>query len=218
MQLLQTLTVFLAVGTSGVSALAGPLRLATTFSRISNELDHMSLGNCPIFNATIPLNDTTVRLPQPSSTLTLKYIALGRGTQNYTCASSSASETPVQVGAAATLFDASCIASKSLTLLHEIPAVVGSAPLGSLAFLAELLSHTTNTSDLILGEHYFNAAGYPVIDFRLSGRPDWMVALKNASVDAPQTSSDADQNVPWLKLNRKSGNGIQVSRNYLLML
>ncbi|KAJ5267517.1 hypothetical protein N7478_010325 [Penicillium angulare] len=207
--LLQTLTVFLAVGTSAASALPGPLRLAATFSRISNELDHMSLGSCSISNATIPLNDTSVYLPAPASNLTLKYIAIGRGTQNYTCASSSASSTPVQIGAAATLFDASCLASKSLNLLHEIPAVVGSTPIGSLAFLAELLSHTTNTTDLILGEHYFNAAGSPVIDFRLSGRRDWIVASKNASVDAPQTSTDADQNVPWLKLDRTSGCGIQ---------
>lgn len=214
MNILQTLILVLTTGVAGVSSLPGPLRLASTFSRISNELDHISLGNCPLSSAVLPLNGTTIRLPQPSTGLNLKYIALGRGTQNYTCENSTSSAVPVSVGAAATLFDASCIASKSLTLLHEMPAIAGETPTGSLALLAELLSHTTNSSDLILGEHYFNAAGYPVLDLRLSGSQDWVVATKNASVDAPQTSTSTCQNVAWLELDRKpgrcSGNGIEV--------
>ncbi|KAJ6095632.1 hypothetical protein N7486_006378 [Penicillium sp. IBT 16267x] len=213
MNILQTLILLLTVGVAGVSSLPGPLRLASTFSRISNELDHISLGNCSLSNAVLPINGTKITLPRPSTGLSLKYIALGRGTQNYTCENSTSSAVPVSVGAAATLFDASCIALKSLTLLHEMPAVIGETPTGSLAFLAELLSHTTNSSDLILGEHYFNAAGYPVLDLRLSGTQDWIVATKNASVDAPQISNSTCQNVDWLELDRKSGscsgNGIE---------
>ncbi|KAJ5759189.1 hypothetical protein N7520_006345 [Penicillium odoratum] len=206
MHILQIFMVSLTVGIAGVSSFPGPLRLASTFSRISNELDNISLGRCSISNAILPINDTTTKLPRPSSGMNLKYIALGRGTQNYTCENSTSSAIPVAVGAAATLFDASCIASQSLTLLHEMPAIIGEAPIGSLAFLAELLSHTTNSSQLILGEHYFNAAEYPIFDLRLSGAQDWVVATKNASVDAPQTSKLTKQNVAWLELDRKSGN------------
>ncbi|KAJ5650758.1 uncharacterized protein N7484_004481 [Penicillium longicatenatum] len=213
MNTLQTILLLLTVGVAGVSSLPGPLRLASTFSRISNELDHTTLGKCSLSSAVLPLNGTAIKLPRPTTALNLKYIALGRGTQNYTCENSTSSAIPVSVGAAATLFDASCIAAKSLTLLHEMPAVFGETPTGSLAFLAELLSHTTNSSDLIIGEHYFNAAGYPVLDLRLSGSQDWVVATKNASVDAPQISSSTCQNVAWLELDRKpgncSGNGIE---------
>lgn len=215
MNILQTLILVLTIRVTGVFSLPGPLRLAATFSRISNELDHISLGNCSLSSAVLPLNGTAIKLPRPSNGLNLKYIAIGRGTQNYTCENSTSSAVPVSVGAAATLFDASCIASQSLTLLHEMPAVIGETPTGSLAFLAQLLSHTTNSSDLILGEHYFNAAGYPVLDLRLSGTHDWVVATKNASVDAPQISSSTCQNVAWLELDRESGNcsgnGIEVS-------
>ncbi|KAJ5595231.1 uncharacterized protein N7459_001439 [Penicillium hispanicum] len=213
---IHTLIRFLAMGLAGTaSALPGPLRLAATFSHIANELDHISLGNCSLVNATLPLNDTRVKLPSPSSHLSLKYVALGRGTQNYSCPSSSVdtrnSIAPVATGAAATLFDASCLAASSLTLLHEMPAVVGNAPLGSLAFMAELLSQVTNTSDIILGEHYFDAKGNPSFDLRLSNSDDWMISKKTASVVAPKRVStpERSQDVPWLKLDRKEGNGIK---------
>ncbi|KAJ6028157.1 hypothetical protein N7540_003733 [Penicillium herquei] len=209
MHILQVLVFLLGMGISSVSALAGPLSLATAFSRISTELDSLSLGNCSTPHAVMPLNNTLVQLPKPSSGLTLKHIAIGRGTQNYTCANSTSAAVPVSIGAAATLFDASCVATKSMNLLHEMPAVIGSSPVGSLAFLAELLSHSTNSSNLILGEHYFNAAGDPVLDLRLSGLSDWVVASKTASVNAPQCSSTAVQNVAWLQLDRLYGNGIE---------
>ncbi|KAJ5721904.1 uncharacterized protein N7483_009838 [Penicillium malachiteum] len=209
MHVLQTLIFSLGMEISSVSALPGPLSLVSAFSRISTELDSLSLGNCSYPHAVLPLNSTSVQLPNPSSGLTLKHIAIGRGTQNYTCENSTSAAVPVSIGAAATLFDASCVAAKSMNLLHEMPAVIGSSPLGSLAFLAELLSHTTNSSNLILGEHYFNTAGVPVLDLRLSGLSDWIVAAKTASVDAPQYSSTADQNVAWLQLDRLYGSGIE---------
>ncbi|KAJ5634776.1 hypothetical protein N7528_002618 [Penicillium herquei] len=209
MHILQALVFSLGMGIASVSALPSPLSVATAFSRISTELDSLSLGNCSTPHAVLPLNSTSVQLPAPSSNLTLKYIAIGRGTQNYTCANSTSAAVPFSVGAAATLFDASCIAAQSMNLLHEMPAVAGSAPVGSLGFLAELLSHTTNSSNLILGEHYFNAAGDPVLDLRLSGLSDWIVATKTASVNAPQLSSTANQNVAWLQLERLSGSGIE---------
>ncbi|KAJ5923513.1 hypothetical protein N7454_008758 [Penicillium verhagenii] len=205
MYILQALVLSLTVARAGATSIPGPLRLVSTFSRISSELDNIILGNCSLSDATLPIDKTAVKLPEPSSNLSLKYIAIGRGTQNYTCENSTSSAVPVSVGAAATLFDASCIASKSLTLLHEMPAVFGEAPVASLAFLAELLSHTTNSSNLILGEHYFDAAGYPVLDLRLSGSDDWVVATKNASVNATQISTSTNQNVAWLELDRKSG-------------
>lgn len=225
MRVLSVLSLFLAVML--VDAIPGPLRLAATFSRISNELDHISLGNCSLKDVTLPLNDTKAKLPSPSPGLNLKYIALGRGTQNYSCPSSTDSHQsrdaskPVAIGAAATLFDASCLASTSISLLHELPAVIGRAPLGSLAFLAELLGLTTNSSSLIIGEHYFNAAGDPYFDLKLSGSDTWIITKKDTSVTAPKRVShidgdNGDDDVAWLKLGLKDGHGIKVRTELVL--
>ncbi|KAJ5679241.1 hypothetical protein N7462_007485 [Penicillium macrosclerotiorum] len=218
-----TSIIFLAIGMVLVGATPvppSPLRLATTFSRIANELDHIGLGDCSLVNVGLPLNNTNPQLPQPSSHLSLKYVALGRGTQNYSCPSSTDSfhsrnsTVPVATGAVATLFDASCIASTSLTLLNELPAIIQSTPLGSLTFVAEMLSRTTDSSDPILGEHYFDASGDPFFDLRLSGSDDWIIAKKDASVDAPKRASRSSGNggskdVAWLELGCKEGHGIK---------
>ncbi|KAJ5168425.1 uncharacterized protein N7482_004019 [Penicillium canariense] len=221
MQVISALVLLLAMELVGAApVLPGLLRFAATFSRISNELDHISLGNCSLSNAALPLNDTKIELPNPSSHLSLKYIALGRGTQNYSCPTSAHSNhsreasTPFATGAVATLFDASCIASTSISLLHEMPAVIGGAPLGSLTLLAELLSQTTNSSDLIIGEHYFDAAGDPFFNLGLSGSNDWMIAKKDASTTAPRrvhhvAGDDGSKDVAWLKLGLKDGHGLK---------
>lgn len=222
MRIISALLLLLTVAlVDATSVLPGPLRLAATFSRISKELDHISLGNCSLANAKLPLNDTKTQLPDPSPGLNLKYIALGRGTQNYSCPASTNSHNsrdaskPDSTGAAATLFDASCIASMSLTLLHEMPAVIGQAPLGPVALLGELLSLTTNSSNLIIGEHYFDAAGEPYFDLKLSGSDTWMSTQKDASATAPKrvtriAGDNGDQDVAWLKLSSKEGHNIKV--------
>lgn len=223
----QTLSLFLGLVVVGTAfSLPGPLSLATTFSQIANDLDDISLGSCSLKGIELPLNNTKVKLPNPSPKLNLKYVAIGRGTQNYSCPSSGSSSksrrdtTPEATGAVATLFDASCLASTSTNLLHELPAVVGKAPLGPLAFLAEILSSSTNTTDLIIGEHYFNSDGEPVFDLGLADGNAWMVAKKNASVDAPKresntSKSDAIKDVPWLKLDYKKGKGLKVRTSWL---
>lgn len=218
MHIFSSLLLILTMRLAEATVLPGPLRVANTFSHIVNELGHISLGNCSLANASLPLNDTKKALPDPSSHLTLKYITVGRGTQNYSCPSIDASSrnttAPKATGAAATLFDASCVASTSMTLLHELPAVAARTPLGSLAFMAEMLSSTTNSSDLIVGEHYFDAAGDPFFNLKLSGHDDWMVAAKSASVSAPTrvyTTKTASKDVAWLSLKRKEGQGIKVS-------
>lgn len=205
------------------AALPDPLRLATVFIQITNELDNINLGNCSLAGAELPLNTTKVELPHPSTNLTLKHIALGRGTQNYTCSSTSATSrnttAPTANGAAATLFDASCLASASSTLLHEVPVVIGRAPLTTVAFLAEILGTMTSTPNLILGEHYFDANGDPFFDMGMSGSDAWMVAKKTASVSAQgkYPSDTESKDVAWLQRESKEGNGIRVTINRIMM-
>lgn len=223
MRSIQTLLLLLLLGVAERgTALPGPLRLAATFSHIAKELDHISLGNCSLKGIELPLNNTKVKLPEPSPHLSLKYVAIGRGTQNYSCPSSGTSgksqrnTIPEATGAVATLFDASCLASTSTNLLHELPAVLGSTPLGSLAFLSEILSSTTNTSDLIIGEHHFNSEGEPFFNLGLRDGDSWMNTMKNSSVGAPKRTARSSngrniQDVPWLKLGVKKGQGLKVS-------
>jgi hypothetical protein len=218
MNLLSALSILLAVVTAAESSgLPHPLALAASFSHIYHELDHTNLGNCSLANATLPLKATKPPLPEPSKDLILKYVALGRGTQNYTCPNAlsdpQSTMKPEATGAVATLFDASCIVSASETLLHQVPAIISTTPLGSLAFMATLVAQGTRSTNLIIGEHYFNAAGDPVFDLSLTGSKCWIASKKDAYVPAPNTTSGSTD-VPWLKLGYKKGENIQVSDVY----
>ncbi|KAJ5316593.1 hypothetical protein N7508_001101 [Penicillium antarcticum] len=218
MRYLLTLALLLVAATvDAYSALPHPLAYAASFSHISRELDLINLGNCSVANASLPLSDTKAKLPNPSINLALKYVVLGRGTQNYSCPALNASSDlkatikPIATGAAATLFDASCLASRSGALLHQLPAMLSNVPLGSISFIAALLGQGTKSTDLIIGQHYFNAGGDPVFDLSLSGSDSWIVAKKDAAVSAPVTEPSDNQsgNVPWLKLGHKDGCNIQ---------
>ncbi|KAJ5835479.1 hypothetical protein N7447_001505 [Penicillium robsamsonii] len=203
-----------ATNVEGNSGLPHPLALASSFSHISHQLDKISIGNCSLANVSLSLNATKSQLPAPSTNLTLKYVALGRGTQNYTCPSNASSDSktivkPKATGAAATLFDASCIASSSLALLHEVPALISTTPIGSLAFMATLVAQGTRSTNLIIGEHYFDADGDPIFDMGLSGSKSWIAASKIASSPAPKSNPKSCGDVPWLKLGHKKGKGIQ---------
>ncbi|KAJ5499276.1 malate dehydrogenase [Penicillium expansum] len=203
-----------AANVEGHSGLPHPLALASSFSQIYHQLNNINLGNCSLANVSLSLNETNSPLPAPSKNITLKYVALGRGTQNYTCLSNGSLNSnitimPKATGAAATLFDASCIASSSLSLLHEVPALISATPLESLAFMAALVGQGTRSTNLIIGEHYFNAAGDPVFDMRLSGSNSWAATSKIASTSAPKLKSGSSGDVPWLKLGYKKGNDIR---------
>ncbi|KAJ5513640.1 hypothetical protein N7463_003192 [Penicillium fimorum] len=205
-----------AANVEGNLDLPHPLALASSFSHIYHQLDKINIGNCSLANVSISLNATKSQLPVPSTNLTLKYVALGRGTQNYSCPSNASSDSkttvkPKATGAAATLFDASCIASSSLALLHEIPALISTTPIGSLAFMATLVAQGTRSTNLIIGEHYFDTDGVPIFDMGLSGSKSWIAASKIASSPAPKSKSKSKScdDVPWLKLGHKKGKGIQ---------
>lgn len=78
----------------GISAFDRP----TDLGRL--RLDHHSLP-FPLLSSL-----STSKLPPPSATLLLKYVLLGRGTQNYTCSRNGSP--PIPNGAVARLYDLSC--------------------------------------------------------------------------------------------------------------
>lgn len=135
----------------------------------------------------IPLNG----LPAPSN-LTLKHIALGLGTQNYTC--ESATSTPVAAGALATLYDATSLLSNTPVVLSTFPALAYS--LGSSMSLPTL------------GHHWFSADSVPTFDLEAANPRAFLSAKKVDSVAAP--ASSVPNSVPWLYL---TDDGRGVSKN-----
>ncbi|KAI4724217.1 hypothetical protein E4T49_08042 [Aureobasidium sp. EXF-10728] len=131
---------------------------------------------------TVPLNG----LPAPGA-LSLKYITLGAGTQNYSC--SAAGAVPTAIGAVADLYDASLLKSPARSSL--IP-----------SFAAVAYSTHTWFDLPTLGHHWFSAAGVPT--FNLEGCA-FLSAKKVATVPAPSASIDGS--VDWLFL-QDDGRGV----------
>lgn len=181
---------------------------AEEFVKITKVLGAVNANDCPLDKAKLPLDRTSPPLPNPGNNYKLKYVALGRGTQNYTCNPANATAAPVAVGAVATLYDASCLLHRSPDLLHTIPPPFSGFLPNTINFISAVFSrllHST-TDTLVLGQHYFNG-NTPFFDFRLGGKPDWVGTKKVASADAPTKGND----VPWLKLESTGSNGIKVS-------
>lgn len=144
-------------------------------------------------------------LPPVGAGLKLKHVAIGRGIQNYTCDLSNTTAVPVAIGAIATLYDASCIASTFPDLLALLPGV-------ALQFnLKTAWQKSLTPSNLVIsGHHYFDAAGTPVFDLDTTAKKLGVApCAKNASVSAPTNAVVGQANqgfgaVAWLKLLTKS--------------
>lgn len=131
---------------------------------------------------TVPLNG----LPAPGA-LSLKYITLGVGTQNYSCSATGA--VPTAIGAVADLYDASLLLASAKSSL--IP-----------SFAAVAYSTHTWFNLPTLGHHFFSAAGVPTFDLESHG---YLSAKKVASVPAPKGS--IQPSVDWLFL-QDDGRGV----------
>ncbi len=134
----------------------------------------------------------------PSTTQALAYVALRRGIQNYTCASSTAA--PVAIGAVATLFDATSLAYSSENILHTIPPIAVYLPLPLSSFISAggILKP--------LGKHYFDINGTPTFDLYSVGKI--LFGAKTGDIKAPTTANKGPAGtgaVDWLQLTSKTG-------------
>jgi hypothetical protein len=128
----------------------------------------------------------------PSTNLTLAYVAIGRGVQNYTCAAPSA--TPVAVGAIATLYDATSLARYSEESLHTLPPKLVYLPVPEASFF------TSAGIFPILGHHYFDAAGTPTFDLTAVGKIFY--GAKTGDIKAPASADKGPAGtgaVDWLQ-------------------
>lgn len=154
---------------------------------------------------TLPSTGAATQLPPPSANVTLKHVTLGRGVQNYTCASSTA--VPVAIGAVATLFDITPLAYlfQHSPLLTSLPVKALSIPLPVAASIANI-SIPSTSSPAVIGKHYFTAAGVPTFDLYTIGEK--LSSVKVASIPAPATANVGPAGtgaVAWLKLDDQGG-------------
>lgn len=173
----------------------------------STELSQLKFTGCSLKGISPPLNETSVRLSGPETNGTLAFVALGHGTQNYTCADNSSSSVPTATGALATMFDASCVAG-DVDLLADLAVAVSKLPHGATVLAGLSLKQLTASSEdgLVLAEHFFSDPTTPNFDFRPFDHRQWVQMKKLESVDAPSTAMPGS--VQWLKLGYKDGVGI----------
>jgi len=160
---------------------------------------------CNMNNAVLPVASPTP-LPAVSAGLSLKHVAIGRGTQNYSCTTGNQTAAPVALGALATLYNATCVASTYPDLLSILPNV-------ALQFnLTSPNQASLSPSNLaISGHHFFSNATTP--DFNLNTAAmnlGFAPCAKNNTVPAPATAPKGQGEVgngavPWLKLITKDG-------------
>ncbi|KAI5458411.1 hypothetical protein BGZ63DRAFT_406836 [Mariannaea sp. PMI_226] len=150
---------------------------------------------CDLSKAKMPVAPTP--LPEPAKGLTLHHVAVGRGTQNYTCATSDSSSVPTAAGALATLYNASCAAALYPDLLELVPgmAVHLNIPMSSglsPAWMAES------------GHHYFTNATTPFFNLQTQNENLGQAPCqKNSSSPAPPNApvgQNGESAVPWLQL------------------
>jgi hypothetical protein len=175
--------------TTALLAFVASTSAAPTFSLggltalIPKNLPAFSQAQCDTSKAVMPTANPP--LPAPLSTTHLALVAIGHGTQNYTCASSTAADKPVSAGALATLYNASCIASSQPAMLNKITAASKNVPASQLKVMPSI------------GVHYFSDATTPTFDVTGLGVTH---LAKNGSSAAPGA---ANGDVPWLYLKTK---------------
>lgn len=172
---------------AGLSALASaaptPLTIPGLPINIANlipkYLPAPPAGSCPLTSVAQPSSS----LPAPDSGLTLAFVAIGRGTQNYTCATSDASSVPAAIGANATLFNASCIASHmNDSMLAQITAALEKMSVSSIPLPQA-------------GQHFFVDTTTPAFDIPTMGG---LTELKKENTTNAPANTEGD--VAWLKL------------------
>jgi len=128
-----------------------------------------------------------------NSGMTLKYVALGVGTQNYTCNGASWVQTDSGDGANATLYDATSYLAQHTSEISILPA----KRLLEFVLSGECQQAADNNPYLdVLGKHYFDSENRPTFNLYDANPPLFLSAAKVDSATAPYPSV----NVAWLYL------------------
>ncbi|OBT41713.1 hypothetical protein VE00_07791 [Pseudogymnoascus sp. WSF 3629] len=153
----------------------------------------------------LPTTGSGTQLPDPSAGLHLKFVTLGRGVQNYTCAGGSG--TPTAVGAIADIFEITALAQWKPTS-PDFTGLAAEAVYLTLPGVQQLLNSRMPAGNpaTVIGKHYFNSAGVPTFDLSARGRK--LLSKLVAKVPAPANANVGPAGtgaVPWLKLDDAGG-------------
>ncbi|EMC92338.1 hypothetical protein BAUCODRAFT_77931 [Baudoinia panamericana UAMH 10762] len=165
---------------------------------------------CNMSHAVMPTAPTP--LPAPASGLVLSHVAIGRGTQNYTCETTNSTAAPVAVGAIASLFNVSCLAAQSPELLSKLPGIALDLPSPSTT------DESSPAYQMMSGHHFFVDLTTPFFNLDTQLHQYGTGAFKKANSSNPPTNAVLGQNgqgngsVAWLKLDAKTADG-QVFQN-----
>lgn len=150
-------------------------------------------------------------LPAPNAGLKVHAVAVGRGTQNYTCKAGDSSVAPEAAGALAHLYDASCVATLWPDLLDRIPAM-------ALRFNVSDSDTQLGASTLpATGLHYFKDSKTPYFSLGNGPHGGEVYSGLNTSTPAPSTAAKGQLGegaVAWLKLDTKDGTTRNVKSVY----
>ncbi|KAI0006942.1 hypothetical protein F4779DRAFT_594332 [Xylariaceae sp. FL0662B] len=157
---------------------------------------------CDLSIAQMPIAPQPLDPPFPG--LTLKHVAIGRGTQNYTCDLANATAVPQLAGAVATLFNASCVASTYPDLLSILPKLALQFNL-----TAQEDARMGPTDLAISGKHFFKNSTTPFFNLDTEQYQIGEAACsKKNQTDAPADAPKGQQGesaVAWLRLTTLDG-------------
>ncbi|KAF2683639.1 hypothetical protein K458DRAFT_418622 [Lentithecium fluviatile CBS 122367] len=170
----------------------------------TQEVNKLLDGNCDMSNAYMPISPQG--LPNPSTGLTIGHVAIGHGTQNYTCADSTSATAPKAGGAFATLYNATCLAIRAPPIMADMVniAITDPPPREDIASILES------------GHHEFTETGVPL--FKLvtdKVNYGYVKAKPVANATAPATAARGENgmgSVLWLKLVAVEGDYKEVYR------
>lgn len=154
----------------------------------------------------------TEPLPVPGEGFVLRHVAIGRGTQNYTCDTTNATAIPVANGAVATLYNASCLASTQPAVLSTLTNFALQYNLPE-AIVLPSKAKPNPANLLISGSHFFTPEVVPFFNLDTDAAQIGTISCKkDAAVPAPADASKGQGGqgqgaVPWLKLSAKDSTG-----------
>ncbi|KXG50662.1 Protein of unknown function DUF3455 [Penicillium griseofulvum] len=178
--------------------------LAEFYGKVSeyiNSAKHNTRGPHVCDTSKIAMPSYASGMASPSG-LKPRYVALGRGTQNYTCADSTSRSKPEAVGAVARLYNATCIAANYPDLLERVPNLAYKIPLPT----NEYASFPPANIEL-MGHHFFSET---TPEFNLNLTPEKqngiVMTKKGGAIDAPSGAASGKYGaVPWLYLLTTDG-------------
>ncbi|KAF2119919.1 hypothetical protein BDV96DRAFT_610077 [Lophiotrema nucula] len=192
-----TISLLLALAPAAIFAAPTKTGSISDIKLTAQQIKLVTNGACDVAGLSMPVAPTP--LPAPGAGLKVSHVAIGRGTQNYTCATNTKDSVPVLYGANAFLYNATCNAVHypDLFTMYSTYAMSETAP------------YKSDVAKLLLsGHHEFTAAGSPYFNLDSNnGQFGYIVAKKNGTSNAPAT-----KDVPWLKLTATDGDFKEVYR------